>query len=105
MAGEMAEGRRMKCERRNTRERRTGVVGVSKKSAEAGDYSLSVNICPFKLMKKYCLHREYLLKVCNESLAALRAFPRLQDTRVLFSVLSWVLFHSKPVPACCSHYC
>lgn len=73
----MVEGETMKCGRRNRRERGTGVMGVSKKPVEALDYSGSVNICPFKLMdKKYCMCREYLLRVCTESFVALPYFSQ-----------------------------
>lgn len=51
-------------------------MGVSKKPVEALDYSLPVNICPFKLMNKYCVCRQYLLQVCTESLVALPYFSQ-----------------------------
>lgn len=69
----MVEGRRINHERR---ERGMGVTGASNKPVAALDYSLSVNICPFKLMKKYHTCRDYLLQVCTESLVALPYFSQ-----------------------------
>lgn len=63
-----------------------GVMGVSKKPVEALGYSWSVNICPFKLINKYCMSREYLLQVCTESLVALPYFSQpLRHPDFIFS--------------------